>query len=107
MSVRRELSVDKTVLRLVVGESFDFSCHRGFRGAYEDLPLPAMRITVDLSATRNMDSSALGMLLVLRERAGGDAADITLLSPTETISQVLAVSRFEQLFKIDQGHGGI
>ncbi len=47
------------------------------------------------------------MLLVLRERAGGDAADITLLSPTETISQVLAVSRFEQLFKIDQGHGGI
>ena len=47
-----------------------------------------------------MDSAALGMLLVLRERAGGSKSDITILGYNNSIGQILAISRFEQLFKM-------
>lgn len=95
-----KLSDDGSTLTLRIGERFDFSLHREFRAGYEEHPLRNKHIVVDLSLTRTMDSSALGMLLVLRERAGGDSANITLVNPGQAISQVLAVSRFEQLFKI-------
>ncbi len=100
MSVHSNLSSNGSTLTLVLGERFDLSTHKAFRSAYDDHSLARMHVRVDLSATRSMDSSALGMLLVLRERAGGDKANITLVGAGETVKQVLGVSRFEQLFKI-------
>ena len=48
-----------------------------------------------------MDSSALGMLLLLRERAGGDRAAIEITHCSPEIRKIFAVSNFDRLFKID------
>ena len=100
MGITAVRSADGTGLEIRLGERFDFSQHRDFRAAYADLDVAHMSVRVDLKDTQFMDSSALGMLLVLRERAGGDRADITLCGTSPAICQVLAVSRFEQLFKV-------
>jgi anti-anti-sigma factor len=47
-----------------------------------------------------MDSAALGMLLVLRERAGGNKANITLTGYNKSVGLILEISRFEKLFKL-------
>lgn len=101
MSVSSTISPDGRHVDIQIGGRFDFSEHRAFRAAYGKAELKGARVTVDLSAAEYMDSSALGMLLVLRERAGGDQSDITLKGVRKEIQQVLAVSRFEQLFRIE------
>ena len=42
------------------------------------------RIVVDFSKTDYLDSSALGMLLLLREHAGGESSDITISNTSGT-----------------------
>jgi anti-anti-sigma factor len=101
MDIRAARSDDGKIREIRVGERFDFSQHKAFRGAYADLDLTRMRVRVSLRGTRYMDSSALGMLLVLRERAGGDRADITLCGAAPSVLQMLTVSRLKQLFKLE------
>jgi anti-anti-sigma factor len=101
MGIATSMSPDGTSLEIRVGERFDFSEHKEFRAAYADADLSRARVVVELGAAEYMDSAALGMLLVLRERAGGERADITLRGAREEIMAVLSVSRFEQLFRIE------
>ncbi len=61
---------------------------------------PPQRYVVDLKDTTYLDSSALGMLLLLRDHAGGDSAQIRLLNCNPDVRKILAISNFEQLFKI-------
>lgn len=76
---------------------FDFSLHRLFREAYR-AHAPKMKYSVDLSSTEYLDSSALGMLLLLREHAGGDHGRVALRGATKDIRQLLNIARFDQLF---------
>ncbi len=101
MSVTAKLSSDGKVLNVSIVGHFSFSEHDAFRRTYEGLDLKQIRVEIDLSAADYMDSSALGMLLVMRERAGGDRADIVLAGAREGISKILTISRFGQLFKIE------
>ncbi|MBF0541103.1 MAG: STAS domain-containing protein [Nitrospirae bacterium] len=56
---------------------------------------------VDLSETEYLDSSALGMLLLLRERVGGDEADITIVNASSEVKKILTISNFQRLFKLE------
>jgi anti-anti-sigma factor len=85
----------------VVGR-FDFQCHREFRDAYYQHTGKECRYVVDMSRTDYMDSSGLGMLLLLREHAGGDKADIVISQPNPTITKVLTIANFHKMFKIEQ-----
>ena len=58
------------------------------------------KITVDLQTTEYLDSSAMGMLLILREQAGGDGANIKIVNCSPEIKKILSVSNFEQMFQI-------
>ena len=41
------------------------------------------------------------MLLLLRDHAGGDRAQIRLLNCNADVRKILSISNFEQLFQID------
>jgi anti-anti-sigma factor len=81
---------------------FDFSIHRDFRRSYEEiLNDPDVReLDVDLSKVSYIDSSALGMLLLLREKASSQNIRLKLANAQGTVRQVLEVANFGRLFQI-------
>lgn len=78
---------------------FDFSVQAEFRAAYESASNGSQFI-LDFSAADYMDSSALGMLLLLRDYAGGESAKIELIRCKSEIKNILEISNFQKLFKI-------
>ncbi len=92
--------VDGSTLTIIVSGRFDFSVHQEFRVAYESQNPKPGRFIVDLSQTTYLDSSALGMLLLLRDFAEGNSGDISIANCNEDVKKILSISNFEQLFKI-------
>lgn len=99
MGIEINKSDDNKTLQLVISGRFDFSLHKNFRDAYKSEPAD-MNYVIDMHNTDYMDSSALGMLLLLREHAGNDASRISITGCQPTIKQILAISNFEKLFNI-------
>jgi HptB-dependent secretion and biofilm anti anti-sigma factor len=81
---------------------FDFNTHRDFRAAYEPLVADAAcrAITLDFSRVDYLDSSALGMLLMLRDKMGGCGKEVALTGVAGNIKQVLEIANFSKLFSI-------
>lgn len=89
----------KTVILEVQGR-FDFNMHREFRSAYENVDRET-QFVVDLSAAEYMDSSALGMLLLLRDYVGGDKSHVVIRNCNAEIRKVLTIANFHQLFTLE------
>jgi anti-anti-sigma factor len=51
-----------------------------------------------LGEVASMDSSALGMLLLLREHAGADRAEIRIVNADSGLRGTLRVAGFDKLF---------
>ncbi|WP_018139555.1 MULTISPECIES: STAS domain-containing protein [unclassified Thioalkalivibrio] len=100
MSIESHSSADGKEVRIRVRGRFDFESHQEFRAAYRNTPGTGIRYVVDLSQTEYMDSSALGMLLLLREHAGGEFAEVTIAGPSEGVRKVLDIANFGRLFTI-------
>jgi anti-anti-sigma factor len=91
---------DVEVLRL--SGRFDANSTREFKTLYE--PLLQDRqvhiIEVNLGAIEYIDSSALGMLLLLRDRALRAAKKVVLSNCRGTILDVLEVANFNAIFEL-------
>ena len=96
------VSTQQSQARIQLSGRFDFNSHREFRDAVDRaLGSPGTtEVAVDLGNVAYLDSSALGMLLLLRDHAGGDHAQIRLLNCNGDVRKILAISNFEQLFQI-------
>ena len=100
MSVESEVSLDGTKLTIAVQGRFDFGSHQAFRDAYERFYKVPETYIVDLKDATYMDSSALGMLLLLRDHAGGDDAEVRVTNSNSDVRKILAISNFDKLFDI-------
>lgn len=81
---------------------FDFNAHREFREAIDTvLGSPATVVVVDFAGVEYLDSSALGMLLMLRDRAKSAAREVTLSGCRGAVKQILDIANFGKLFKIE------
>jgi anti-anti-sigma factor len=100
MAITSQPSSDGQELSIVIQGRFDFGAHQEFRNAYERVNSTPQRYVVDLKDTTYLDSSALGMLLLLRDHAGGDSAQVSLINCNSDVRKILAISNFEQLFNI-------
>lgn len=101
MAISSSLSADSKTLTIAVEGRFDASSLDEFHKCYEDVSngVP-VRYNVDLKNAVYLDSSALGMLLVLRDYAGGEAAQITITNCSPEVKKIFSISSFEQLFTI-------
>ena len=72
MTITSQPSADGQELTIAISGRFDFNAHQAFRDAYQRQDVSPQRYVVNLQGTTYMDSSALGMLLLLRDHAGGD-----------------------------------
>lgn len=93
-------SDDQKTLTIVIRGRFDFSAHQSFRDAYERVSSRPSTFVIDLKDTTYLDSSALGMLLLLRDHAGGESADIKVIHSSTDVRKILAISNFDKLFDI-------
>ena len=100
MPIASQLSKDGRELTIRVSGRFDFSVHQEFREAYESLAEQPERFRVDMREASYLDSSALGMLLLLRDHAGGDHADVQIVNCNADVRKILTISNFQQLFSI-------
>ena len=100
MQIASEVKDNRAVL--ILTGRFDFHSHRDFRGAYEQaMDKPEVReIEINFSAVDYLDSSALGMLLLLREKAEAAGKTVVLGQLQGTVKQVLQIANFGKLFKI-------
>ena len=90
----------RSVIRLL--GRFDFNSHREFREAV-DKALGAedsSEVAVDLGSVEYLDSSALGMLLMLRDKAHGAGKTVSLANCRGAVRQVLDIANFGKLFSI-------
>ncbi len=102
MSIKSTLSEDKHQVTITVVGRFDFSTHQSFRDAYRNIDPQKVRIVIDLTQTAYIDSSALGMLLLLRERAGGEQARIIIRGCSPEIVRIFDVARFQNFFVLER-----
>jgi anti-anti-sigma factor len=100
MTVTQQINEDTA--HIILKGRFDFSSHRDFRQGYEQsLHTPDIKvILVDLDGVEYIDSSALGMLLLLREKALQAGIEVKLANCKGAVLQVLEVANFGRLFNI-------
>lgn len=100
MAITSTVSADGNQVTIYIQGRFDFSSHQEFRAAYEKLSKAPTHYRVDLQGASYLDSSALGMLLLLRDFAGGDKSNIEIVNCSSDVKKILMISNFEQLFTI-------
>lgn len=99
VSVVSEHSSDGEEVTVSVAGRFDYRIYDSFKASFDEIDEDRKTVNVDLSETDYMDSSALGMLLMLREHVGR-AAKVCLLKPSPDVMRVLTIANFDKLFSI-------
>lgn len=100
IQIKHTLQNDQAIISLT--GRFDFNSHRLFREAYEQVLSDdkAKSLDIDLGNVDYLDSSALGMLLLVREKAAQANKNLTLSNCRGVVQQVLEVANFNKLFSI-------
>jgi len=100
MQITISSSGDQAALKL--SGRFDFNDHRALKSSYEPLLQQGeiKTIEINLAAIDYIDSSALGMLMLLRERAQAVGKTVLLSQPKQTVAQILEIANFSKLFTI-------
>ncbi len=99
MNVVAEHSQNGKEVTVSVAGRFDYRIYDSFKASFQEIDETQKTVNVDLSQTDYMDSSALGMLLMMREHVGR-AVKICLVNPSPDVMRVLAIANFDKLFSI-------
>jgi len=101
MQISSEVTNGKATLKL--NGRFDFHSHRDFRTAYEEIIETAgvREVIISFSNVDYLDSSALGMLLLLREKAEAAGKSVSLTGLQGMVKQVLEIANFGKLFSVN------
>lgn len=100
MSITNSVSENGKKVTIIVSGKFDFQLYDDFRSSYVDTQGAGVHYEVDLAATDYLDSSALGMLLLLREHAGGEGSKIVISNASSDVRKILDVANFSKLFDV-------
>jgi anti-anti-sigma factor len=100
MEIKAELSVDTALLTLTLMGKFDYTCHQLFQASYDSIIPAPRRVVLDMLEVPSVDSSALGMLLLLRTYAGGDEADVSIINAQPDVYKLLQTCKFDDLFNL-------
>ena len=97
MSVSTDTDGNKYIIKLE--GCFNFAIENEFCLAYKGVETNKVFV-LDFSAVESIDSTTLGMLLLLRDYAGGDKSNIELSMCSPDIKNILEISNFQKLFTI-------
>lgn len=84
-----------------VGGRMTHADHRGFRGVLAAINEAASkRIVFDLGKAEFMDSSALGMLLIVRDAAVQQSRVVVLKGAQGQVEKLIAIGKLHKYFEI-------
>ena len=99
MPVHHKFDPSEKTLLITISGDFNFDVNASFREAYRNInPGEISNVSVNLSKTTYMDSSALGMLLLLDEHF--ENVQISLEQCPDYIQSVLQIANFDQKFTV-------
>jgi anti-anti-sigma factor len=101
MSITTSIPENGNPVTIKVSGRFDFSSHQSFIAAYKEHPRGEKEYIIDLSAAEYMDSSAMGMLLQLREYSSKKPNCVVICNGNEAIKEILRIANFGKLFTIN------
>ena len=96
MRLLKQKSSDGKEITISLPEKFDFQLHKEFRDAYEKID--AKSFVLDMSKTQFMDSSALGMLLQLKEYSDKNNGKVSIKNASRNVMQIIQIAHFDKLF---------
>ncbi len=99
MSLTVNTSSDGKTVTISLPSEFDFRSHKEFRETHKVVD-PSVQYIIDFSQTEHMDSSALGMLLLMREELGNEKAKVKFINCRDSIKSLLEMASFHQLFDV-------
>jgi len=96
------VQINDRLARIIMSGRFDFQVHRDFKDAYTPLigNAEVNEIEVEMSKVDYLDSSALGMLLLLGERAKAANKSVMLFVTSGFVSRVFEFANFSKIFNI-------
>ena len=89
--------------RVTMSGHFDFQVRRNFKDSYVPLlnNTTVREIEFEMSKVDYLDSSALGMLLLLHERTKAVNKKVALLNTSGVVLQILESANFRKIFNIE------
>jgi len=99
-TIRVSEDAESSALTIWVNGRFDFSTHREFRSAYKELNRNFASYVVNVSGVEYIDSSALGMLLLLREFVKSANAKLAIAGCNSDVAKIFRIANFDKLFDI-------
>ena len=100
MEINSQLSDDNKTLTLNLLGKFDYTCQQEFQMAYESFKPVPESFVINALEIISIDSSALWMLLPLRNHAGGDDSKVSIINTKPDIFKLLHTCKFDELFSI-------
>lgn len=100
MGVESVLTEDGKILKISVNGDFNFSLQKDFRNAYSDKNYDHCKIIVDLSMTKSMDSSALGMLIAMQSYFDKPDGEIHIINANEEVSKIIDITHLDSKFTL-------
>ena len=96
------LSLQPGTCVVAISGNFTFEVHRPFRQHSEQaLDHPGCKqLDIDLSAVQYLDSSALGMLLLVKDKATPLGKRVRLKGATGNTLQILHAVKFDSIFEL-------
>jgi len=99
MPVHHKVDPSEKTLLITISGDFNFDVNASFRETYRNIsPAEISKVSVNLKDAAYMDSSALGMLLLLAEHF--EDIQISLDQCPDYIQSVLQIANFDQKFSI-------
>ena len=90
-----------STLTISIEGRFDFSVLQEFRDAYSDKLDSGNSFVIDLAQTEYIDSSALGMLLNMKNHLGIDDRMIEIKNCQPNLMKIFNIAHFDKKFKFD------
>ena len=82
--------------QIEISGRFDFTANREFRELCKSMD-KATECVLDMKSTTYVDSSALGMMLLLKEQV----SNVRIVGASAEVRKVLEIANFDRLFSID------
>lgn len=97
-----KVSHREKILVIELSGTFDFASYHAFKDQFCELIAhdDVESIEMDFSQVNYIDSSGLGILILMRERVHGVGKTVTLLKPNDSVREIMAMANLGKLFTI-------